>query len=171
MYKIAISTIFLFLTVFSCAYANVFEHQTTAEKLANSLPEINSVSCKFTQEKKFPKSTLKSGGNFHFVKERGVIFETLYPVKTTTSYTSANNSQINNIIKGIANKDYSFINKNFELYYEKEANNWIVALKPKAKSPAAQQLKNIIIYGNRNINQIDINTLNGNYTKIKFDCD
>lgn len=167
-----LTVIFAALILCSAVFAaDVFDFPVTAENLAAALPPLNSVSCKFTQEKIFPKSTLKSGGNFHFIKEKGVIFETLYPVKTTASYTSTHNKQINDIITGIANKNYSFINKNFNLYYVKEGDLWTVALKPKPKSPAAQQLKDIIIHGQTNINQININPLGGSSTKINFYCE
>ncbi len=167
-----ITLFFISLIICSAAFAaNVFEYPSTPDNIIEKLPEFNSISCKFTQEKVFPKNTLKSGGNFHFIKEKGVIFETQYPVKTTTSYTSTHNKQINDIITGIANKDYTFINKNFNLYYVNENGIWTVALKPKEKSPAAQQLDNIMITGNKYINRININPLNGSKTTINFYCD
>ncbi len=167
-----ITLFFISLIICSAAFAaNVFDFPSTPENIEAKLPALNSISCKFTQEKVFPKRTLKSGGNFQFIKEKGVIFETLYPVKTTTSYTSENNKQINNIVTGIANKNYSFINKNFNLFYINENGFWTVALKPKEKSPAAQQLESIIISGQQYINRININPLNGSKTTINFYCD
>ena len=164
-------TVFIFLFLGLAAQADIFDYPSVTQTVVGSLPPFNSISCKFTQEKVFPQRTLQSGGNFHFIKDRGVIFETLYPVKTTTSYTSSGNKQINEIITAMANKNYSAINKNFELFYHKDGDVWTVALRPKTKSPAAQQLKNIIIIGEKNINQININPLNGTNTKIKFYCD
>ena len=169
MFKYLIIFVLLLLGTYSLA--DIFDYPADTQTVVESLPQFNSISCKFTQEKVFPQRTLQSGGNFHFIKEKGVIFETLYPVKTTTSYTSSGNKQINEIITSIANKNYSVINKNFDLFYHNENGIWTVALQPKAKSPAAQQLKNIIITGEKNINQININPLNGTNTKIKFYCD
>ncbi len=165
--------IIFILTVFcvSNVYAStVYDYPASADSVAKNLPELNSTSCKFSQEKSFKNTTLKSGGNFQFIKDKGVIFETLYPVKSTTSYTSSQNKQINAIVTGIANKDYSFINKNFKMYYIKNGEIWTVALRPKENTPASKQLKDIVIHGKTNINQININTLNGTNTAIQFFC-
>ena len=115
MFKYLIIFVLLILGTYSLA--DIFDYPADTQTVVESLPQFNSISCKFTQEKVFPQRTLQSGGNFHFIKEKGVIFETLYPVKTTTSYTSSGNKQINEIITSIANKNYSVINKNFNLFY------------------------------------------------------
>lgn len=164
---ILFSLIFFSSTVFA---ADIFEYPAKAKDVAEKLPPLNSVECTFNQEKNFKNKTLKSGGNFQFIKDKGVIFETLYPVRSTSSYTSNQNKQINEVIKGIANKDYSFINKNFNLFYFEQGGSWTVALKPKEKSPAASQLESIIISGKTDIKKIDIKTLNGNNTSINFSC-
>ena len=163
----------IFLTLFvvpEVSAGNVFDYPANAADVAEKLPQLHSVVCKFTQEKTLKNKTLKSGGNFEFIKDKGVIFETLYPVKTTSSYTSSQNKQISDIITGIANKDYSFINKNFNLFYISENLNWTLALTPKKKSPAYGQLESIIIYGKDDINSLKINTTNGMNTSINFSC-
>lgn len=163
----------IFLTLFAAPHVfadNIFDYPANAVDVAEKLPQLKSVSCKFTQEKTLKNKTLKSGGNFQFIKDKGVIFETLYPVKTTSSYTSSQNKQISDIIKGIASKDYSFINKNFNLFYMSENLNWTVALTPKKKSPAYDHIESIIIYGRDEINKLNINTTNGTNTSINFSC-
>ena len=155
---------------FCFASDDVFNHQSTSKNISNSMPQLGNASCKFTQEKYLDSTVLKSGGNFKFIKDKGAIFETLYPVKTTTSYTSTGNKQINEIITSIANKNYSVINKNFNLFYTSENLNWTVALTPKEKSPAYGQIESIIIYGRDDINKLNINTSNGTSTSINFSC-
>lgn len=164
--------ILLFLIIFQTnAYAaDIFEYPAKAKEVAEKLPQLNSVTCTFNQEKTFKNKTLKSGGNFKFEKDKGVTFETLYPVKSTSSYSTNQNKQINEVVTGVANKDYSFINKNFNLFYVEQSGEWTVALKPKDKSPAASQLESIIINGQTNIKKISIKTLNGSSTSINFSC-
>lgn len=164
----------LFILIFfaQISYAEgTFDSPTTAREVAEKLPQLNSVTCKFTQEKTIRNKTLKSGGNFKFIKDKGVIFETLYPVKSTSTYTSDSNKQISGIITGIANKDYSYINKNFNLFYISSAANWTFALKPKEKSPAFGQLESITINGTKSINKMIIETTNGVTTEINFYCE
>lgn len=154
----------------SATAAGVFDYPSTAREVAEYLPPLNSIKCEFTQEKTLKNKTLKSGGNFEFIKDKGVIFETLYPVKSTSSYTSGSDKQISGIITGIANKDYSFINKNFNLFYVSSSAEWTVALTPKEKSPAFGQLDSITISGKTVINRINIKTTNGTETDINFSC-
>ncbi len=163
----------LFATLFiaqSTMANGIFDNPTTPWDVAEKLPPLDNISCKFTQEKSFKNKTVKSGGNFEFIKDKGVIFETLYPVKSTSTYTSEGNKQINGIITGIANKNYSYINKNFNLFYISSATDWTLALKPKEKSPAFGQLESIIINGTNNINKMIIKTTNGVTTEINFYC-
>ena len=113
---------------------------------------------------------MKSGGNFQFTKNKGAIFETLYPIKSTVSYTSAQNKQMNDVIIAISNKNYSYLDKNFSLFYKKENNIWTIGLKPKKGSVTASQLHNIIIKGNTDINNIKIDTIKNGTTDIHFKC-
>ena len=170
-----IIAIFLLFTVFGgigICYANedVFNHQSTSKEISARMPKLKDTSCKFTQEKYIGSSILKSGGNFQFIKNKGAIFETLYPIKSKVSYTSAQNKQINDVIIAISNKNYSYLDKNFTLYYKKESDNWIIGLKPQKGSVTASQLNNIIIKGNININNIKINTTKNGITDIHFKC-
>ena len=167
--KIVILVLLFFIS--TCAYAaGIFDHPIAAKDVAEKLPELKSVECTFDQEKVFNNRTLKSGGNFKFIKDKGVIFETLYPIKSVSSYTTDQNRQINDIIVGIANKNYSFINKNFNIFYMTNMEDWTLALKPKEKSPASSQLDNITIFGKIYIKKIDIKTKNGSSTSINFNC-
>lgn len=167
-----ILSVLLILLIFSgTAFADtVFNHLSTAENVSKYIPELKSINCKFTQEKTLQNKTLKSGGNFYFVKNEGIRFETLYPVKTTTDYTAAQNKKINSIIKAIANKNYAYIKKNFIIYFINEKDSWTLALKPKPKTQAYGQLQSVIITGKSVIHQININPTNGNNTKINFYC-
>ncbi len=146
----------------------IFQHPSTPDKVF--VPQYKNVSCKFTQTKTIPNSQayVKSGGNFKFKSENGVIFETLYPIKTTTSYTTGQNKRISDIITAVSKKDYSYLNKNFDLFYIKNNAGWKLALKPKTSSKAGSVMNSIIISGGQFINQIDINTLNSGNTNINF---
>lgn len=167
--------ILLFGILISTAYGisvfaaeGVFSHKVQPDQI--NIPEFKTTSCKFTQEKLLNNSqnVLRSGGNFQFIEKKGVVFDTLYPVKYTTSYTSGQNKYITDIIVSISRKDYSYIEKNFDLYFQKQGSNWELALTPKTKSPASAQIRNIIIFGNIGISRIDINTLNNGSTKLNF---
>lgn len=174
--------LFILLTAFvlnaACVYADsILNHKSSAEQAAAQLPEFNDAACKFTQEKTMKNTgnkdiILKSSGNFKFEKARGITFETLSPVKSVSSYTSAQNKQISSIIKAIANKNYSYLEKNFDIYLQKTGqNNWELALKPKKENKASAQLKLINIKGQKVINNMVIDTLNSktsiNYTDCK----
>lgn len=162
----------LFLISSSCyAQEEVFNHKVLTDAI--EIAPFRDVVCKFEQEKTIPASNsiIKSGGDFKFVLKKGVIFETLYPVKYTTSYTSKENKYVNDIIVGISKKNFSQIEKTFDVHYMKQNEKWVLGLTPKADSPAALQLKNIIIFGQKDIDRIYINTINNGSTKLKFsDC-
>ena len=86
MYKFLLFLISLFLGFNLCiASDDIFSHPNTSRYIAKQMPELKDVSCKFTQEKYIGTAVLKSGGNFQFVKKKGAIFETLYPIKSTVS--------------------------------------------------------------------------------------
>ncbi len=156
---------------------SIFNHQITAKEAAKNLPEFSDTSCKFTQEKSVKNSTtstvtLKSGGNFKFEKEKGVTFSTTYPVKSVASYTTDQNKHISSIVKALANKNYTYLEKNFDIYYMSLQNNrWELALKPKKGSKPAAALKLINIKGQKVIDNMVIETQNSktaiNYTDCK----
>ena len=152
---------------------SIFNHKITAKEAAKNLPEFSDISCKFAQEKSVKNSTtstvtLKSGGNFKFDVKSGVIFDTLYPVKSTTAYTTEQSKRVSDIIVAISRKDYSYINKNFDVFYVKNPNSWQVALKPKKSSKISNVMNSIVIDGSTYINRLEINTLKSGSTKINF---
>lgn len=149
---------------------DVFNHPSTSKAISSQMPKLKDVSCKFTQEKYIGSAVLKSGGNFQFVKNKGAIFETLYPIKSTVSYTSAQNKQMNDVIVAVSNRNYSYLDRNFSLFYKKENNNWVIGLKPKKGSVTASQLHYIVIKGSVDINNIKIDTIKNGITDIHFKC-
>ena len=149
---------------------DVFNHPSTSKAISSQMPKLKDVSCKFTQEKYIGSAVLKSGGNFQFVKNKGAIFETLYPIKSTVSYTSAQNKQMNDVIVAVSNRNYSYLDRNFSLFYKKENNNWTIGLKPKKGSVTASQLHDIVIKGSVDINNIKIDTIKNGITDIHFKC-
>lgn len=149
---------------------DIFSHPNTSRYIARQMPELKDVSCKFTQEKYIGSTVLKSGGNFQFIKSKGAIFETLYPIKSTVSYTSSQNKQMNNVIVAVANGNYAYLDKNFDLYYKKENESWTIGLKPKRGSVPASQLNDIIIRGASDIDNIKINTVKNGTMDISFKC-
>ena len=178
MKKIAVFAVFIFcffILKTEASAADVFNHPAAAQTAAAQMPEFESTKCKFKQNKYMTASkiNLVSGGNFQFVKDEGVSFETTYPIHSETSYTTSNNKNINAIVKSIINKNFSYIEKNFEIYYMKlDTANWIFALKPKANSPLNKDMKHLIVTGQTKnkkgiITKIVISTEN-NTTTISF---
>ena len=149
---------------------DIFNHPSTSKAISSQMPKLKDVSCKCTQEKYIGSAVLKSGGNFQFVKNKGAIFETLYPIKSTVSYTSAQNKQRNDVIVAVSNRNYSYLDRNFLLFYKKENNNWTIGLKPKKGSVTASQLHDIVIKGSVDINNIKIDTIKNGITDIHFKC-
>lgn len=150
------------------ASEDVFNHKVETDAI--EIAPFSDVTCKFEQEKSLPNSSqvIKSGGDFQFVLKKGVIFETQYPVKYTTSYTSKENKYVNDIIVGISKKNFAHIEKNFDIFFQKQESKWVLGLIPKAETPASTQLKNIIIFGEKDIDRIVIDTINNGSTKLKF---
>lgn len=170
-YKILYITAILFLCANFCfALESVFSHPETSKNIAKNMPVLKNAACTFTQEKTIGSTVLKSGGNFKFIKNKGAIFETEYPIKSTVSYTSSQNKQMNEVIMAISNKNYSYLDKNFDLYFIKNNDIWTVGLKPKQGSPASTQIYNIIVNGQVDIKQIKISTIKNGTTDISFKC-
>lgn len=172
MIKKIISFLFFILIIADAAFAieNVFTHPSTAKNIAQYVPVLKDASCKFTQERNLPayNTIIKSGGNFKFIKDKGVIFDTEYPIKSTVSYTSGQNKHVNDIILAISNKNYSYLDKNFNMYFVQENGLWTIGLKPKNNSLG--QMQSLIISGKTDINHIKIDTLNNGITDIRFNC-
>lgn len=154
----------------SCVSAKDAIYQYPANIANVKMPQNTNVTCKFTQTKTIPNSQacIKSGGNFKFNINNGVIFDTQYPVKSTTAYTSDQSKRISDIIIAISKKDYSYINKNFNVYHLKNQKNWELALQPKKESKIHNVMDSIVIHGNNYIDTIEINTLKNGSTKINF---
>lgn len=161
---------FLICAGMVCAQ-EVLKHKVTAKQAAASMPEFDNVSCKFQQQKTINNASsavnLKSGGNFEFVKSKGVVFETTYPLHSVSSYTSSQNKQVSSIIKAISDKNYSYLEKNFDIFYLKKSACWEIALTPKTGSKTATHLKKVYIKGVKNIEHMDIETANSK-TSIQF---
>lgn len=138
----------------------------SAKEIVNEIPPMKSVSCTFKQQRILPSNTFVSGGDFKFIEGKGVIFNTTYPVKMTTTY--ANNKQINEIILAVSRKDYSYLEKNFDINFTKDTY-WKLVLTPKNEN-IKNHLKSVSINGNENIKRILINTVNNGKTDISFNC-
>lgn len=160
----------LIFTINLSAQANVFDHEQNLAYISKQLPVLQNITCKFRQEKYIPSSniTLKSSGDFKFEKEKGVTFFTTYPIKSTTSYTSAEFKQINSVITAISNKSYSKLEKDFKFYYQKISDNWSLGLKPKTSSQASKYLQSIELEGRKDISKIVIITTDNIKTTIHF---
>ncbi len=138
---------------------------------SKNLPELQSISCKFTQERTFSTQKVKSSGNFKYVKGKGAYFLTTYPVKSTSAYTSANNKYINDIILAVSKKNFSKIEKDFDLKFLKspKSPDWNVYMSAKN-----QEIKNHINYikifgDDKHITEIQLNQVNPSIqTDIKF---
>lgn len=145
----------LFLTILwvmcsAAAIANsVFTNQISAQQASKTVPAFENASCQFSQEKLMKTSavSLKSSGNFKFIKDKGVIFETTYPIQSTSSYTSGQNRIVNSVIKSISDRNYSYLEKNFDIFYQAQAQGWILALKPKSASELKNEIMSIQIFG------------------------
>lgn len=135
--------------IISLAQANVFEHPQSLKNI--TIPSLNNINCKFRQEKVIKSSNLilKTSGDFSFEKDKGVIFYTTYPIKSTSSYTSKEYKQINSIISAILNKSYSRLEREFKFFYEKNDANWTLGLIPKENTQVYNYLKSIEIVGNQ----------------------
>lgn len=159
----------LFLT--SCsAIAGVFDHPQKLSEIFPQLPDLNSVNCKFKQEKILPNATvpLRSSGDFQFIKEKGIVFKTIYPIESTTSYNAAEFKQINEVINAISNKSYSKIENIFDFYFTKNGENWTLGFKPKKSHQSAKYLAYVQIEGKTDIAKIIIKMKNSTETTIRF---
>ena len=153
--------VFLFAFLFfSFLPLNAYSEKIFSEQLADKLPKIENRECKFRQEKvlKNLQKPLVSNGNFKLVKGEGVYYETLYPVKSTVSYTNRDYKQINDIILAVSNKKYSKLDREFDLFYIGNKNMWTLKLEPKEVSRAYKYLDFILLKGSDKIDQIVIVT-------------
>jgi len=162
--------IFILILILFCtpsAYADVFSHPEKLSVIIKSLPEFNSVKCKFEQEKTMSGVVFKSSGDFEFIKDKGIVFKTTFPVQNVTSYESSQYKQINEIVNAISSGNFEKIESVFNFYFEKQGAKWVLGLVPK-KSKQAEYLKSIEIEGEKNISKMIITTQNSVVTKIRF---
>ena len=149
--------------------SDVFSHPSDAKTVMKHIPNFSNINCPFTQTKTLPNSTvvLKSGGDFSFRKDNGVVFYTKYPVKMTTTYDK--NEQVNRIINNVINKNYVYLNKNFKFYF-KNSSVWELGLVP--NNPQMKKyVKSLYISGKKNIHIIEIKATDGTITKVSFKVD
>lgn len=165
-----IFSIFIFFNLFLPVLADVYEHPAPLSNIAEQIPEMGSIKCKFKQEKSIQNISkpLVSEGDFEFVKDRGVYFNTTYPIKSAVNYTNKNYKQINDIVNAISAKKYQRLEKEFNFYFLGKSNNWTLGLKPKQNSSVKDYISSITIQGSDYINQINVVQTNGNKTVIWF---
>lgn len=134
------------------------------------LPELTNINCRFKQEKhlKNINKLIISGGDFSFDKNKGVVFKTKYPIKSVVYYNNYDYKELNDIMNAISTKNYSVIQKVFDIYFEKNNNKWVLKLLPKQKTQVCDIISFISISGDKNINKIVISMLNGNKTVLWF---
>ncbi|MBQ9245129.1 hypothetical protein IJ182_02550 [bacterium] len=152
------------------AFASVFEHPAKISDISDKIPKFESINCSFKQEKKLKniEKPLISEGNFSFVKDKGVYFETLIPIKSTVSYTNKDYKQINDIVLAISKRKYSKLDNEFEFFFINSDNIWELGLRPKKTSNTEDFINSIYITGSDYINKINIDLKNGNNTTIWF---
>lgn len=167
--KLIYLPVFFLLLTLSCNAA-VYDCKIEAKSLADKLPELNNIECKFKQERilKNIDKPLISGGSFKFDKKTGIFFETTYPIKSSTSYTTKDYEQINEIILAISNKKYSKLDSTFDFYYQENSSIWTLGLKPKPKTGIDKYIDSITIEGQNYINKIVILMKDGSKTTQWF---
>ena len=169
-YKILFS-ILLILNLCGFALAgNVYNYPVNLEEITQHIPTMGNISCEFRQEKYLQNiaKPIISGGHFEFIENKGVIFHTTYPVNSTVDYTNKNYKQINDIVKAVATKKYSKLEKDFKFYFDRTATNWTLGMRPKPESEISNYISSITINGDDYIRGIDIVQINGNKTVIWF---
>lgn len=173
--KVFFALLFIGVILPSFAY-DIFQKKVSAKYVSDNIYAFESAKCTFSQNKFMKKSevSLISGGDFEFIKDKGVIFKTTYPIQSDAYYTSDSNKNAASIIKSVANKNYAYLDKNFDLFYLSENNeSWILALKPKKGTKIEDDLISIQIFGKNlqntgSISKMVIDTKNIK-NEIKFD--
>ncbi len=166
-----LAAFFLFAFASLPVFADVYDYPSRLEDIVQKLPALESVKCKFKQEKTVQNlaKPLISGGDFEFVKDKGVYFHTTYPIEASVDYTGKNYKQINDIVNAISTKKYSRLEKEFNFYHTGTTDNWTLGMKPKEESAAANYISSITVKGSSYISGIEILQTNGNKTVIWFD--
>ena len=153
------------------AFANLYDNVVKLETISAELPELGNIKCKFRQEKyqNNISKPLKYGGDFEFIKGKGVYFYTKYPIVANSDYTSEKYKQINDIVKAISAKKYSKLEKEFSFYYNTINDSWALGMKPKKNSSAFNYISSITLEGREYIKKINITQTNGNKTLLWFE--
>ena len=140
---------FAFCTLDVCA-SDIFSCRADINKLGTQMPQFENTVCKFEQNKYISQTgvNLKSGGNFEFIKNKGITFETLYPIHSQVSYNASDNKNINAVVKSVINKDFSRLEKNFDFFMKKNnQTDWQLTLKPKAGFALEGDMDYLLIEG------------------------
>lgn len=158
------------LLIINFAAADVYNSPSTLENISKQIPKVGSIKCGFKQEKflKNIEKPIVSKGDFEFIENKGVYFNTTYPVKSKTDYTNKNYKQINDIVNAISAKKYGKLEKEFEFYFSGSKESWVLGMKPKKNSDAYAYISSITIDGSNYISKISISQTNGNKTVIWF---
>lgn len=169
MYKF-IFGILITLIVVLPVNADMQAQKTPVSQIEKNLPEFKSVSGNFKQEKFIGKRVLVSSGTFEFQKGKGVVFNTTYPIKSSTEYSSKNNRYVNDVILAISKRNFSVLEKNFDMYMKTEKNGaWYIFMTVKNQE-IKQHIEALRIDGCKDrLTALEIWQLNPNSsTKIKF---
>ena len=163
-------TILIAFSLLAAGAENISEKPSDIKSFINKLPAFKTLKCKFKQEKylKNIEKPIYSSGDFKFVQNVGVYFDTTYPIKNHFEYTNKDYRQINDIILAISNKKYSKIEKEFDFYFSEEKENWDLKLIPKKNTKTNNFLNLIEIKGKDQIDKITIDMTSGNKTVIWF---
>ena len=80
-----LTLIFLFAFASLPVFADVYDYPSRLEDIVQKLPALESVKCKFKQEKTVQNlaKPLISGGDFEFVKDKGVYFQVCISIQRT----------------------------------------------------------------------------------------
>ena len=169
MYKF-IFGILITLIVVLPVNANMKAQKTPISQIEKDLPDFKSVNGDFKQERFIGKRVFVSSGTFEFQKGKGVIFNTTYPIKSRTEYSSKNNRYVNDVVLAISKKNFSVLEKNFDMYMNKENNgSWYIFMTTK-NSEIKQYIEALRIDGCKDrLTALEIWQLNPtSSTKIKF---
>ena len=168
MRKIIIMVLIIVMPCF--AFGNLYDNPQSLEFISKQLPKLESIKCNFKQEKylKNVQKPLISGGEFEFIKNKGVYFKTTYPIHSQTNYTNKNYRQINDVINAIFTKKYSRLEKEFNFYFSKNSQNIELGMRPKQKSQCYDYILSITLNINDYIQKIEIRQTNGNKTVLWF---
>lgn len=145
---------------------DIFSSPSSMKEASAQMPQFRNITCKFRQEKLLPdqKTILKSSGDFEFLKDKSITFKTTSPVQSVTSY-----SPDDYMFAAFSSKNSSYLEKTFDIFFEKNSDLWTLGLKPKKNSKPAKGLNSIVVEGKVDITKIIIDTKNSGKTTIYFE--